>query len=100
MSKKYRIKSKMRFTLFLTIMLLIVFTAVGTAFGAYNAESLTKTSYLEIEIQTGDNLWNLAKEFVPKNNYTREIIHRICMLNGITPECIYPGQTLLIPINI
>lgn len=100
MNKKYRIKSKLRFTLFLSIMLLIIITAVGTAIGSYNAESLTKTSYFEIKIKTGDTLWNLAQEFGPDNKDTREIIYKICKLNDITPEEIYPGQTLLIPINI
>lgn len=100
MKKKYRIKSKLRFTLFLTIAILFVFSATGTIIGAYNAESLTKVTYSEIEVQAGDTLWNLAKEFGPNNKDTREVIYEICKVNDISAESIYPGQALLIPVYI
>ncbi|MDD4563865.1 MAG: LysM peptidoglycan-binding domain-containing protein [Eubacteriales bacterium] len=100
MRRKYRIKSKIRFTLFLTIVLFVIFSAAGTIIGTYNAESLTKTTYSEIRVQTGDTLWDLAREFGPDNKDIRKIVYEICKVNDVSAESIYPGQTLLIPVYI
>ncbi len=100
MNKKYRIKSKIRFTLFMTIAMLVIFSSAGTVIGVNNAESMTKTSYSEIIVQTGDTLWDLAREFGLDSKDTREIVYDICMINDITAESIYPGQTILIPAYI
>ena len=98
MKKKYRIKSKLRFTLFMTLMILFVLSTVGTSFGAYNSQSLTKPVYSEILVQSGDTLWNLAQEFGPDGKDTRFIIHEIRRINDLQADSIYPGQKILIPV--
>lgn len=100
MKKKYRIKSKIRFTLFMTIAMLLVFSAAGTIIGANNVESLTKITYSEVKVQTGDTLWDLAQEFGPDDKDVREIVYEICKLNKISAGSIHPGQTILIPVYI
>ncbi len=97
MKKKYRIKSKFRFTLFMTIAILLFFSAAGTAVGMNNAESLTKPVYTEIVIQSGDTLWDLAQEFGPADKDVREVVYDICQYNEISADSIYPGQTIMIP---
>ena len=97
MKKKHRIKSKFRFTLFMTVMLLMTFSFAGTIFGANNSESLMKAAYSEIRIQTGDTLWDIAKDLGPDNKDVREVVYEICKLNHITADDIYPGQTILVP---
>ncbi|QOX62758.1 LysM peptidoglycan-binding domain-containing protein [Anoxybacterium hadale] len=100
MKKKYRIKSKLRFTLFMTLMILFVFSTAGTVFGAYNSESLMKPIYSEILVQSGDTLWDLAQEFGPEGKDTRMVIHEICRINELQANDIYPGQKILIPAYI
>lgn len=100
MKKKYRIKSRIRFTMFLTVAILIIISITGTAIGANNAESLTKPVYSEIIIQSGDTLWNLAQEFGPDGKDIREVVHEICIINDISAGSIYPGQIILIPAYI
>lgn len=100
MKKKYRIKSKIRFTLFMTFAILIVFSVSGTIIGAFNAESLTKPVYSEINVQSGDTLWNLAQEFGPDSKDIRVVVHEICKINDITADSIHPGQKILIPVYI
>lgn len=97
MKKKYRIKSKFRFTFFVTAAILFVISITGTAIGANTAESLSKPVYSEIVIQDGDTLWNLAQVFGPADQDTREVIFRICEINHISADSIYPGETILIP---
>lgn len=100
MKKKYRIKSKFRFTLFLTVAILMMISLTGTIFGANDSESLTKPVYSEIIVQSGDTLWNLAEEFGPDNKDIREVVFEICKINEISADSIYPGQTILIPTYI
>lgn len=97
MKKKYRIKSKIRFTLFMTIAILMTISITGTLIGANNAESLTKPVYSEILVQSGDTLWDLAREFGPGGQDVREVVYEICRINDISADSIYPGQTILIP---
>ena len=97
MRKKYRIKSRLRFTLFMTIAILMMISITGTLIGANNAESLTKPVYTEILVQSGDTLWNLAREFGPDDQDVREVVYEICRINDISAASIYPGQTILIP---
>jgi hypothetical protein len=100
MKKKYRIKSKLRFTLFMTLAILIIFSAAGTFIGAYNAESLTKMTYSEILVESGDTLWELADKFGPDDKDLREVVFEICRINEISPDSIYPGQKIRIPVYI
>lgn len=95
--KSYRIKSKFRFTTSITIALILIMFMANTAFGLNNVSSLTKTNPIEIEIQSGDSLWNIACEYGPGHTDPRKIVYDICSLNNITADNIYPGQTILIP---
>ncbi len=97
MKKKYRIKSKFRFILFLTVVLIALFSFAGTAFGMTDSECLTKDSYTQVLIQSGDTLWDLASQFGPTDQDTRAVIYEICQINDISADQIYPGQTILIP---
>lgn len=100
MKKKYRIKSRVRFTMFLTAVMFMLISITGMFLGDNQAESLTKPVYSEIVIQRGDTLWDLAHEFGPADKDVREVVHEICIVNDISADSIYPGQTILIPAYI
>jgi len=97
MKKKYYIKSKFRFTIFLVIILLTSVFSVSTLLGLNSVQSMTKPIYTEVQIESGDSLWTLAKEYGPTNTDPRRIIYKICLLNNITAENIQPGQVIMIP---
>lgn len=97
MKKKYRIKSKIRFTLFLTVALIMLISITNTFIGVNQAESLTKPVYNQVIIQAGDSLWDLAEEFGPDGKDIRQVVYEICKINDISADSIYPGQTILIP---
>ncbi len=100
MKKKYRIRSKFRFTLFVTVAFLIIISISGALTGNDRAESLTKPVYSQIVIESGDTLWDLAQEFGPAGKDVREVVYEICRINDISADSIYPGQTILIPAYI
>nr|WP_315019635.1 LysM peptidoglycan-binding domain-containing protein [uncultured Aminipila sp.] len=95
--KSYRIKSKFRFITSLTVTLIAFVFMAYNVFGLDNASSLTKEIPIQIEIQSGDSLWNIACEYRPSHTDVREIVYDICSLNDITADSIYPGQKILIP---
>ncbi|WP_206458109.1 cell division suppressor protein YneA [Anaerovorax sp. IOR16] len=100
MTKKYRIVSKSRFTVFMSLFFILLIVIMNSLFGFYQSDSLTQTNYMEIQIQDGDTLWNLAKEFGPAHQDLRAVVYEICMINQISADCIYPGQSILIPSTI
>jgi FOG: LysM repeat len=97
MKNKYRIKSKFRFTLFMTIVFLMFISIAGTVIGANNSQSLTKPACSEVIIQSGDTLWDIAQEFGPNDKDVREVVYDICRFNDISADSIQPGQMILIP---
>lgn len=95
--KSYRIKSKFRFITSLTVTLIVFVFMAFNLLGLDNASSLTKENPIQIEIQSGDSLWNIACKYGPDHTDIRKIVYDICSLNDITAESIYPGQKILIP---
>ena len=97
-AKTYRIKSRLRFTVFIALMIIITVSSTNTMLGLYDASSLTVKEYKSVEICSGDTLWQLAKEHMPSDMDTRRAVHQICNLNDIAAADIYPGQTIQIPV--
>jgi len=97
MIRKYRIKSQFRFTVFLTMVLLFSIFVSGTLLGFNTTASMTKPIYAQVQVESGDTLWNLAKEFGPADIDTRKIVREICSLNGVDAYSLHPGQVILIP---
>jgi len=97
-AKTYRIKSRLRFTVFVALMIIITVSSANTILGFYDASSLTVKEYKIVEISSGDTLWHIAKEYMPSDMDTRKAVHQICNLNDITAADLYPGQTIQIPV--
>ncbi|MDD2476646.1 MAG: LysM peptidoglycan-binding domain-containing protein [Dysgonamonadaceae bacterium] len=95
--RKYRIKSHLRFSAFLTILFIAVVIIVGITTGMDQVKSLSKPTYENILIQSGDTLWDLAKTYGPENQDIRKTVYSICETNNITPQDIQPGQSIRIP---
>lgn len=99
--KKYRIKSKFRFTVFIALTIVMTVFAAGNILGVNDAASLSEEAvYKTVQIQSGDTLWNLASEYGPSGADRRQLIYEICQLNDIQADSIQPGQTIQIPDTI
>lgn len=51
---------------------------------------------IQVTVKSGDNLWNLAKQYLGDGNQYQQIIKA----NNLTSNSIYSGQTLVIPKTI
>lgn len=79
--------------LLLTYLCLSIFLNINIAEGSQIPQ------FVEVEVKSGDTLWELAKTFGPKNKDIRYSIYEISSLNNLTSLDIFPGQVIKIPIH-
>lgn len=96
MKKTLKVKSRVRFTAFVLIMLFAVTGLFNTMLGLNDALGLTKQEYIEVNINSGDTLWTIAEQYMPSDMDIRQAVHIIKNVNEIDSQ-LQPGQTILIP---
>lgn len=100
-TKKYRIKSKFRFITFIVILLCLFAGILGHVTGFDISTALAKDAVqAQIEVVSGDTLWNIAGHYKSEDKDIREAIYEICIANDITDGNINEGMVLSIPENI
>ena len=95
MKKTLKVKSRVRFTAFVLIMLFAVTGLFNTMLGLNDALGLTKQEYIEVSINSGDTLWTIAEQYMPSDMDIRKAVHIIKNVNEIDSQ-LQPGQTILI----
>ena len=98
MSKKYRVKSKFRFTLFLTVSILCVIIAGSTLLGLNNANASSMNQYYAVKVSVGDTLWDIAEEYGPEYQDVRKTVDEICQLNEMEASDLTVGEHILVPV--
>ena len=99
MTYRYRINNRVRFTLFVVLMILFVTTVVNFALGLNTADSATIVEYLEIQVKSGDTLWSIADTYMDGNSDIRRSVYELCQINEINASQLQAGMTLLVPVN-
>ena len=97
--KKTVIVNKFRFTLFITVCVLVMSLFFGTIIGSFDARGAQEEHFVSVNVKANDTLWNLAKTYGPQNADIRETVYRICKVNDVSASTIVPGQQLLIPVD-
>lgn len=97
--KTYRIKSRARFMLFLALTIIICVMSLNALLGVDDASSMTKQEYIQVQVQSGDTLWNIAEQHMNDNLDIRKAVHMLCRINDISAEQLQPGQILMVPVN-
>jgi len=98
MSRQIRIKSKTRFCIFLTaVTALLVLLVAAMENGGKAASDM---HWIQVEIEEGDTLWNIAERTLPPRTDIRDYIRRIRKTNGLESCNIRVGQKLLIPVYV
>ena len=98
MTKTYRVANKLRFTVFVVLMILILTTAINFALGLNTAVSLTVPEYMDIPVVSGDTLWTIAETYMPPDTDVRKSVYELCKINDISASELYAGMTIKVPI--
>lgn len=101
--KKYIIKSRVRFTIFIIIVFAILATAItAVIIKANHTEkmTMTKQNYTQIKVAPGDTLWSIADEYMPQDMDRRQSVYIISQVNNTSASELCAGQILSIPIQV
>ena len=98
MTRRYRVANRFRFTLFVTIMIILITTVINFALGLNTAESLTYVEYMDLEIMSGDTLWSIAETYMADYNDVRMAVYELCQINDISADQLQVGMTIQVPI--
>ena len=99
MTIRYRINNRVRFTLFVVLVILFITTFANFALGLNTADSATYVEYTEVKVMSGDTLWSIADTYMNDNSDIRESVYELCQINDINASQLQAGMTLLVPIN-
>jgi LysM repeat protein len=94
MNKRYVLKNRSRFYAFIIIMTILL-SCIFFAVTVNGAE--TKSAFTAVTVQSGDTLWDLAKEY-GKGGDIRNYIHEIQKANNLTGEEIFAGDVIKMPV--
>lgn len=96
--KKYRISSKLRFSIFLAFIAVLILSTYMVFVGLTDAQGDTVERYEIVSVNYGDNLWTLAKNHVPKDMDIREYVYHVAKYNDVDPGDLNPGDKIKLPI--
>ncbi|SHJ47207.1 cell division suppressor protein YneA [Paramaledivibacter caminithermalis] len=92
------IVNKKRFMLSTILIMVILFFFVSSILAMINkVEGYQEPKYIEVVVENGDTVWDLAREFSSKDKDVRKAIYEIGIVNNLDSYSIYPGQVLKIP---
>lgn len=93
---------KLARSLFLLFAFLVLFSGFALFHTFASTDEVTPASNeeLEISINSGDTLWQLAKTYKKDSIDTRQAIHDILQRNGLSSPEVKAGQTLILPTSI
>ena len=99
MTIRYRINNRVRFTLFVVLVILFITTFANFALGLNTADSATYVEYTEVKVMSGDTLWSIADTYMDDHSDIRRSVYELCKINEINASQLQAGMTLLVPVS-
>ena len=96
--RRYRVSSKIRFSIFLAFIAVLILSTYMAFVGVTDAQGDTVERYEIISVNDGDSLWTLAKNHVPKDMDIREYVYHVAKYNDVDPGDLNPGDKIKLPI--
>jgi len=94
MNKRYVLKNKKRFYIFVILVTMIIsYSALAAAVNGAD----TGDEYITVVVESGDTLWDLAKEYNSSGDL-RQYIREVEKINNLTDSLIYEGDILKMPV--
>ena len=89
---------KIRKNVFLLLTLALILCLGTFAMGAQKGRE-TKTYYKSVVIQTGDTIWDIAKEYNAEGQKTEQMVDAIYEVNGLKTANIRTGENIIVPVT-
>lgn len=89
--KHYRIAQKRRFFGFVSAVVLVV----GFACGCATAKNTVEATTIHV-VQSGETVWDIAKQYCPRGTDVRRFMYEIAEDNGLNDYIIHAGERLVI----
>lgn len=96
--RRYRVSSKIRFSIFLAFIAVLILSTYMAFVGVTDAQGDTVERYEIISVNDGDSLWTLARNHVPKDMDIREYVYHVAKYNDVDPGDLNPGEKIKLPI--
>ncbi|MBO8167608.1 MAG: LysM peptidoglycan-binding domain-containing protein [Thermoanaerobacteraceae bacterium] len=81
------------------LVITMIFILGAAVFDFSEARAGSDSGLAVVVVERGDTLWSICKELGVKGDL-RLTIYRIREINGLSSADIYPGQELLVPVNV
>lgn len=98
--RQLKIVNQKRFMLSMIVIMITLFFLISNVFAVVNkVEEYEEQKYKEVVIKNGDTIWELAREYGPKNVDVRKTVHEIGRINDLHNYDVFPGQMVKIPVK-
>lgn len=97
MNKRIIIVNKLRFTIFMTFLILVIIIATGIFLNTNKVFSTTYEEYKIVVVDEGDTLWHIASNNNIKEEDVRKVVYKLKLVNGLKSANIKPGDKLKVP---
>lgn len=98
MTMRYRINNRVRFTIFVVLVILFITTFANFLLGFNTASSSTYAEYTQVQVMPGDTLWSIAETYMDDDSDIRKSVYQLCQVNDINASQLQAGMTLLVPV--
>ncbi len=97
--RKSKAATKRVFLLLATAFIIVIGSMLfGNSFSSAKSDDseVLYKYYKSIEIESGDSLWSIAKEYKSDDMSVQEYIDELMKLNNLTDETIHSGRNLIV----
>ena len=96
--KHIRVKSRVRFTAFVAVTIILAVVGFNTIFGLNAVSGESDHDYITVEVMPGETLWDIAAEHMSSDIDQRKAVYLIEKENDLNDASIKPGQLLKVPV--
>ncbi|MBM7560650.1 cell division suppressor protein YneA [Fusibacter tunisiensis] len=97
--KKLIVVNQTRFIIASLLTLIILSGLISLFTNSIISEAKSTIDSIELTVNRGDTLWEIASEYNYYNEDLREVVYRIKQYNNLDDSRIFVGQTLEIPVS-
>ena len=97
--KQIRVKSKIRFTCFVAMIIIMAVIGFNSILGLNVVSGESNDNFITVEVLPGETLWDIASNNMSDDMDKRKAVYLIQKANDLDYAAIHPGQILKVPVS-